>query len=372
MPVAALVVSDDRRLRQGLLALAASAGVRAHPVGGRALFSGVYAPLPDAPLTIFGPDVLSDDAVVEVLKSARFAGTRAVVASLTPVAPDRLPDGVARYCLPAHEPQLLKLLVNAANTVSRSATVIEVRGATGGAGTTTAALLLAGAASSLDHDVTVIESGASPPALELILGLENQSAVRWADLLGEHGSLRDLPHPEALRAALPRAGALRILARGGANPVPSNDAVGEVVASLARERGIIILDAGSHPRPERAEGVGVRSEISALVVPRTVTAVVRASEELSRSVGAKPVVVTRARRGGVLTGRDVERAIPTRLIGELPEISGLQNMADRGVGLPSAKARCWRVMRQIFTDLLATIGNSDYSTEGARPIRVVK
>lgn len=356
-PVAAVLVTQDRRLRQAVLDLAASAGIRVHPV------ARIPDPLlPQPPLHLFGPDAQHLTSATPPNSSAVFLTLEAPVPALAPTpaptatrAPAPGADPIEKFHLPAHEPQVLKLLVHAANTVCRMGTVITVSGVTGGAGTTTAALLFAGAAASLDHETSLIEGAGPPPAVEFALGLENAPGIRWPDLINTGGQLRDLPHPEALRLALARWRSIGVLARRGGSAAPQETAVAEVIASLARLRGIVIMDGGTPHRLDVAAGGGMRADISVLVVPRTVSAVVQAHELIAKTSGEKPLVLTRARRGGVLSQRDVERALATDVVGELPEIAGLQNLLDRGTGLPGPRARCWKEARSLMHEILSSI-----------------
>ena len=352
-PVAAVLVTQDRRLRQAVLDLAASAGIRVHPVG------RIPDPLlPQPPLHLFGPDAQHLTSATPPTSSAVFLTLQAPVPAPAPTmtqTPAHGAEPIEKFHLPAHESQVLKLLVHAANTVCRMGTVIVVSGVTGGAGTTTAALLFAGAAASLDHETSLIEGAGPPPAVEFALGLENAAGIRWPDLINPNGQLRDLPHPEALRLALARWRSIGVLARRGVGTQPQQTAVTEITASLARLRGIVIMDGGTPHRLDVAAGGGMRADISVLVIPRTVSAVVQAHELIAKTSGERPLVMTRARRGGVLSQRDVERALGTAVVGELPEISGLQNLLDRGTGLPGPRARCWKEARSLLHEVLGAI-----------------
>lgn len=352
-PVAAFVVSNDRRLRQAVLTLAASAGVRVQPLPAQSSPGQLepvtaHAPIPRVPLVLFGADASPTNTLGA-------PSSQIVTVSLGDTNPGDARN-LPRFYLPQDEESLLKLLTHAANSVCRSGTVIEVRGAVGGAGCTSAALLLATAATLMGHDVTVVDSGVGPPSMELILGLEGKSAPRWGDLVDAGGNLRDLPHPQALRLALPRWQSLRVLSRrAGTGPV-SPDAVSQVASSLAREPGLIIMDVGTHLPDTPSPGAGRGCDVSVLVVPRTVSAVVQANEVLTRGQGRRPLVLTRSRRGSVLMQRDIERALPGKIIGEIPEISALQNLADRGMGLPAPRARFWRGIRGFVADILSQVG----------------
>lgn len=344
-PVAAFIVSADRRIRQTLLALAASAGVRVQALD--TLPEGSPpAQAPTPPLYLFG----SDQA--ELVDFVPREAVTAIIAFDT----HETGNGIRVLRLPAQESIVLQLLVHAANIAFRNATVIEVRGVTGGAGTTTAAVLLANAAAGEGHAVTLVETGGLA-ALELALGLENQQTVRWGNLTDSAGELRDLPNPDALRLALPRWRSVAVLACGPDSVAPSHGAVGEVVAALARAPGIIIVDAGTHPGADVPPRGSARPEISMLVVPRTVAAVVRAHRVVGEMAGRPPVVVTRPRRGSLIREVDVRRALSAPVIGEIPEISSLQNLVDRGQGAPGPQARCWPQIRNILRLALETVSD---------------
>lgn len=358
-PVAALVVTNDSRLRQVIFDLATSAGVRVHPT------SEVSAPLlPRAPLCIYGADAQHQIPAVPATSTAALIHVDSPnsVAAITRIPASSSLQTSAQdkahmeYFLPAQEREVLRLLTHAANTACRMATVISVHGATGGAGCTATALLLAGAAAYADYDTTLVEIGGSPPALELALGLENASGPRWSDLTTSDGSLRDLPHPDALRLALPRWRSLGILAQRPAGPAPNSGAISEVISSLARLPGIVILDGGTPHSGSLAGTAEVGDDISVLVVPHTVTAVVQAHniiQEQSRQ--QQPLVVTRSRSGGILSKTDVGRALGVEVLAEVPTIPHLQHHFDRGIGLPGPRARFWNSARALFEAVLEAV-----------------
>jgi len=358
-PVAALLVTKNPRLRQVIFDLATSAGVRVH------LTSEVSAPLlPRAPLCIYGTDsqhqipavpTTSTAALIHVDSPNSVTAIARVPASSNPQtsAPGK---AHAEYFLPAQEREVLRLLTHAANTACRMATVICVHGVIGGGGCTTTALLLAGAAAYADHDATLIEVGGSPPALELALGLENASGPRWSDLTISDGSLRDLPHPDALRLALPRWRSLGILAQRPSDPVPNFGAISEVISSLARLPGIVILDGGTPHSRSPAHAAEIGADISLLVVPRTVTAVVQAHDVIQKQpTQQQPLVITRGRSGGILSKTDVGRALSVDVLTEVPTIPHLQHHFDRGTGLPGPRARFWNSARALFEAVLEAV-----------------
>lgn len=341
-PIAALLISEDQRLHQQVLTLAASAGVRVLTAEQLPDFDIGRAPQP--PLYIFGSDKCH-------LLPAPVERRCVVVTLESATAP--VPD-FELIQLPTAQARLLTHLATAANTVQRRAIVVRVRGILGGVGTTTTAALLAGAAASLDKDVCLVEGTVAAPALELMLGLESDAAPRWGALLNSAGQLRDVPNPDALRLALPRWRGLRALLRKPGTIAPTPQAAADVIGALARAEGIIIVDGGTPPSgtPRPAARLGVDVEI--LLVPPTVTATVSAHALIDQTHRA-PVVLTRARRGSVLTESDLRRAISVPFLGKVPEISGLQDLADRGLGLPNPRARCWNAARTLLQAALATV-----------------
>ena len=330
-------------MRQRLLDLAASADVRVQVV------ATITQPhLPDPPLYLFGDDSAH-------LASAIPHDAHAVIIHLDAPQPNRPGATTPTYSLNGQEREVLQALTRAANAADRQGTVILVEGITGGAGATVAALLLAATYAGSNHNTFLVESGRTQATIELALGLENTTGTRWPDLTLPSGDLVDSPNPQALEAALLRWRSLGILAQRAGASSPGLTTVAEVVTGLARAPGIVILDGGAQAGASAWEAVGLRADICVWVVPRTVAAVVNAHGALENIRGRSPLILTRGSAGGVLSQRDVQRALDARIVGELPDIPRLQALLDRGRGLPGPRARCWAPMEVLASKILAQI-----------------
>lgn len=364
--MAAILVSANRVVRRTVSALAASAGVRLRvleePEHGADVTGAYQQPRLQSPLLIFD----SETAV----RARRIASrSHAVQVQLGEPGVETATD-LPTIWLPAEEERFLRVLIRAANRALRQARIIEVRGITGGAGATTVALTLAGAGAQAGQETVLVETGNCSPALSLTLGLESRITLGWESLVDTAGRLTDLPHPEALYTALPSWRSVRILAQRPTFSQPGNAAVSDVISILARQPGIIIVDAGTQLGPSPNLDLSAVASITVLVVPRTVAGVVQAHEILKSSAEKRSVVLTRD-VGGSLTQRDVKKALPGAVIAEIPRIRRLQARADRGVGLPSFQARYWRDARPILKSLLNSDNATARDTKSGPSLRVV-
>lgn len=180
--------------------------------------------------------------------------------------------------LPAAEPWLADRLADArAGSARTSAGVLGVIGATGGTGASTLSCWLAASAAQ-DRDVVLVDGDPDSCGIDLLLGTEMLSGLRWPDLVGSHGALSSqrlwevLPDIEGLPS-------LRWLSWDRREPVQAP--VAAVVRTLRRACDVVVLDLGRGG--ERTFRMAGQCDAVLVVVPRTVRGLicaVRAGQQL--------------------------------------------------------------------------------------------
>lgn len=253
--------------------------------------------------------------------------------------------------LPDAEPWLLLRLGETAEGARPPGRLLAVVGGSGGAGASTLAVALAQAASQLGHEAVLVDGDPLGGGLDLLLGIENDSGVRWAELAGTHGRLPS----HTLRQALPSAGPVPVVSfeRRWDPPVPE-PAVQAVVAAVRRAADLVVVDL-----PRTVHGPWqdvVRGADHVLLVSRAeVRAAAAASvtaAALARWSRALSLVV---RETGELSGQEVADALGLPLGGRLREDSGLRRAIDRGDGfaLPP-RGPLSRTCRDLLAPVLGT------------------
>lgn len=137
--------------------------------------------------------------------------------------------------LPDDDEELLTMARSACQ--QRSARVVGVVGARGGVGASALASVLARAGAQAQLAVALIDLDHTGPGLELMLGLEHDGGLRWADLDGNGGTIPGGP----LSDALPVWHAVHVLSsdwRGG----PTGNIAPGAVEALASGHDLVVLD----------------------------------------------------------------------------------------------------------------------------------
>lgn len=260
--------------------------------------------------------IVDPDAVRELTVLRPPRRDRVVVVSATDPGPDiwRSALGLGAdnaFELPADESALVGALSAMRAPRRRPGSAIAIIGGHGGAGATTLAAAVAMAAVDDSRRVLLLDVDDLGAGIDLTLGVEAQSGLRWQDLTVHGGTVRG----QSLHDALPKASdGLSILA-------PRRDVAGAVTVDAV----IATLDAG------RADG-----DVIVVDLPRADSAVVRAVVESVDLVA----VVTTATVHGVASSRVVAARIcgtevATEVVVRGPAPGGLRGVevAD-AIGLP--------------------------------------
>jgi secretion/DNA translocation related CpaE-like protein len=318
-----LLVSGDADLIDDVLRLAAANGVEVHlapdPEGARGHW-------PLAPLVLVGADAGG------VVSAARLPRRRDVVlVSRQPTSEDwqRAVELGAEHvvCLPDAERWLIDRLADSGEGTPRDGAIVAVVGAGGGAGASTFATTLALAAATRSLRVLLVDADPVSGGLDVLLGIEDATGVRWPDLADTRGRLS----AASLEQALPHVGGVAVLSTGrdGAATIQP-DAMGAVLDAGNRGFDLVVVDV---PRRLDAavETVLARADETLLVSANRVRSTAAAARLLSvlqvrcSSVG----LILRTDAKGV-SDEAVRSALDLPIVARVPHAPGLAARADDG------------------------------------------
>jgi MinD-like ATPase involved in chromosome partitioning or flagellar assembly len=118
-------------------------------------------------------------------------------------------------------------------------TLLVVVGASGGVGASVLATAVAVRAARAGVDVVLVDGCPLSGGLDVVLGAEQESGIRWADLRGLVGSA----DARALLARLPSVDGVRVLSFGRDATEPGSEVAGAVVSALAAACALVVVDA---------------------------------------------------------------------------------------------------------------------------------
>ncbi len=209
---------------------------------------------------------------------------------------------------------------------------IAVVGACGGAGASVLATAVAIAAHRAGCSVLLADCDRWGPGLDVLLGLETDGGVRWADLAAPAGRLP----ADALHRALPRLPVAR-----GHVPVLCHDRVGsaevsaevvEVVLDSGRRAGdVTVIDLPRHPTPA-ADRVIEQADLTVVIAPADVRGCFAAGPLVARlaDLGARTGLVVRGPSPGGLGADDVAEVLGIPLITSMRPQPGLAKDLESG------------------------------------------
>ncbi len=307
------------------LRLAAAAGIEAEvaPDPGAA-----RSRWPKAPLVVVGDD--QADGL------ARLAPTRRRGVFLVGRDPDDA--GVWRrgvslgaedvLFLPADESWLAGRLADAAEGDRADAVVVGVVGGRGGAGASVTATAFAVTAARQDLSVMLVDFDPLGGGIDLVLGAEGTSGLRWPDLADSKGRIG----AKALHTGLPDRHGLAVLScdRGVLPAIPT-EAAGTVLSAARRASDLVVLDLPRWPDPAAEDAIGGCAAVL-LVVPAEVRAVAAASRVAAglTAIAADVRVITRGPASSGLSGSDVASALNLPLGAHIAAEPRLGEQLDRG------------------------------------------
>lgn len=360
------VVSDDAELLRRLDVLAAAAGavlVRSSasdraPAGDLVLLGTDRLPAADGP-TGRSPIIARRARVVVVATGDPPPSTwqQALAVGAEHVA-----------VLPEAEAWLLDRLLDAASG-RRRARVIGVIGGRGGAGASTLAVALAVTAARDRMRPMLIDLDSLGGGVDLVLGGELESGLRWEDLAAVRGRLQ----PGLLDAGLPRACGVGFLTFDRVGEFRAGvEAVEAVLDAAGRESSLVVIDLPRQVDDLTRAALRHTGEVL-LVVP----AEVRAGAAAGRLVAAIEPLCPQVRlvvRGPAPTGltpQAVADALALPLAADLRAEPGLAGALDQGLAPPvRPRGPLGLLCRRLLSETVEDSGRDGaFEDAGIRPHR---
>ncbi|APU12367.1 septum site-determining protein Ssd [Actinoalloteichus fjordicus] len=324
-----LVLSRDGELLDELLRMAAAAGCEV-----QRLPDAVAARAPWKAASLVVLDAMS---VIEVASAGLPRRAGVVVVCVTPPAEEVWHAAVALgacavHLVPRDEERIVAAFADAVERPGRRGTVLAVLGGRGGAGASVFAAALARASAGRSERVLLVDGDPVGGGLDLLLGAEERTGLRWSGLGAVGGRLA----AATLRAALPSQeigdGAVTVLScdrtDGGE---PTAEGVEAVVTTACRSGDTVVCDL---PRslPAHAITALTRADLAVIVVPAEVRACASAAALLARlRIHDPPLrLVVRGPSPGGLTSADVQRALGVPVAAAMRPEPGLAAALEHG------------------------------------------
>ncbi|KAA2262272.1 hypothetical protein F0L68_13395 [Solihabitans fulvus] len=234
--------------------------------------------------------------------------------------------------LPVGESWLVGALADVLDGPAESAgRVLAVLGGRGGAGASVFATAVAQSVLRRGGRALLVDCDPLGGGLDLTLGAERQSGLRWPALRLTGGRVA----AAALRSALPGRprgrGGLTVLSCDRAGPGPEPQAVAAVLDAGRRGGETVVCDL---PRQltDAAQAVLDRADLAVLVVPAEVRACAAAKRVVERVAGRGVALrlLVRGPAPGGLTPPEVAEAVGASLIAAMRPEPGLAGALERG------------------------------------------
>jgi secretion/DNA translocation related CpaE-like protein len=322
-PGKTLIITEDETLLDDLLRLCAAAGTEPEVAFAAPPGPGSWQ---SAPLVLVGADgtgrVRGLARRTNVLLVGRDLDDQDVWRRAVDIGADHV------LFLPDAETWLVDRIADAAEGVGDPALTIGVVGGRGGAGASTLACALALTAARSGKRAMLIDADPLGGGLDILLGAERTTGLRWPDLAESRGRVNS----GALEESLPRSHSLGVLSwdRGDSVVIPP-PAMRSVLGAARRRGGLVVLDLPRRIDDAVTEAL-VQTDVGLLVVPaelRAVAAATRVASRMGLLLGDLRVVA----RGPFTSGLDdteIARLVGLPLAGELPPEPDLLRTQDLG------------------------------------------
>lgn len=268
---------------------------------------------------------------------------------------DAVAIGAAGVVAPGDDDAALAALVGALDGRVEGCTVSVVGGSGGvGASTFAVALGLAGAGRGLA--AVVLDADPTGSGVDLVLGSERDSGLRWPDLAAVDGTLAG----ESLSDVLPRRhGVATIAWPGDAAQVQAPAAAGAVWSAATRAFDLVVADV---PRPDSARSESTSEGWVESVLAGSVLTVVVIGDDIGGLGAARRIVprvtercgsvlaVVASRRGG-LGSAAVEETVGLRVMARVRPDRRLRAAVDQGRGPGRSRS-----LRRASSQVLDTLG----------------
>jgi secretion/DNA translocation related CpaE-like protein len=326
------VVTTDDDLLDDLLRLAAAAGVEVEvavdPAAARGRFTA-------APLVLVGAD-----QAVACLRARLPRRADLVIVAREGGPPDAWdhagPLGAAQVAvLPAAQPWLVDRLAGSQERPAPGR-VVAVLGGRGGAGASVLSAGLAVTAAERGRRVLLVDADPLGGGLDLVVGWEGDSGLRWPELTGTSGRL----DAGALVRALPGRGELALLSFDRRElPTAPPEAMAAVLDAGRNARDLVVVDVPRHLDPAAVVALQAADQ-GLLVVPAEVRAAAAAAKVAAAANEhcAQLRLVVRGPSPGRLTADEISRSLGLPVAGTLRPEVGLPATLESGMA-PTAHGR---------------------------------
>jgi secretion/DNA translocation related CpaE-like protein len=344
-----LIITDDDRLLDDLLRIAAAAGIdpahRSAPES-RALWRSASL-------------VLLDAALVRQAIAARLPRRPGVVVIAVATPDAEMWEMCVRLgaertvVLAGSEETLIGLLSDAADSGSGGGRCVAVLGACGGAGASVFACAVAVAAAQA-AEVLLIDCDPWGAGLDVLLGVEGDPGLRWGDLAAPSGRLQ----VDALQRALPvvrsGSGQVAVLCPGRAGGEIGADVLDVVVDAGRRSGATTVLDLPRAPGV-LADRAIQHADLVVLITPADVRGCWAADRVCGRirDSGSPAGVVVRGPSPGGLSAAELADVLGMPLLASMRPEPGLARNLEFGLTLGTGRRR---PLLKAARSVLATVG----------------
>lgn len=204
-------------------------------------------------------------------------------------------------------------------------TVVGVVGARGGVGASTFAAALAVSAVHGGLSTVVVDGRHEGAGIDVLLGIEDEPGLRWADLQDARGEV----DPRRLLGLLPRWSGAWVLSADRGRVLPRPEEVEhDVFRALGSVADLLVLDLPASRLAEHAQSCD-----AVVVVARCDTLSVAGTQSVAAALEGVPLgLVCRGAGAGRLLPHEVADASGTELWGEIVTDPGLRAAVEAGAG----------------------------------------
>lgn len=320
-----LLATRDPSLIDAVAATALALGTAVTVVGDREELRAVW---PGAALRLVGVDMVARAAEMEGRGDGRTWVVGQPDADLLAASAELEAPALA---LPQSSVQLAEVLTRGREP-EPSAVVVAFYGGSGGVGTSSLTVATALMAARRGARVAAIELADCGGGLDLLMGLEAASGVRWNELGDASGELGRLDEQLVV------GDGVSLLAMGRDSAVrPTRTALAAVLRSLGRRQELILVDAG---HGQRLDWLGVAQPV--IVVAAHVRGVAAARMAAEQRGPVRSQLVVRTGPGASLPAGAVAEALGLPLLGTIRHDRAVARLAATGAGIVDSPARRFR------------------------------
>jgi secretion/DNA translocation related CpaE-like protein len=340
-----LVVTRDGELRDELLRLCAAAAVTPDVVGDAALARRDWLV---ASCVLVGADCAGELTALGMPRRADVS-----LVAHPPETTQLWRDAVALRAdrvvvVPDFEAALVDRLADTLDGNQEPARTVAVIGARGGAGASTFAAALGLTAARRGGDALLIDLDTCGGGIELIVGCESESGLRWPDVASTKGRVS----ADALRAALPTREGLAVLSwRQSDQASLDHDAVRVILTAAQRGCDVVIADL-----PRRLDPAATVAALAADTILLVATSDVGSTAAGGRllpslaSLCADVRLVVRRLPGAAVEPDPVASCLGVPLAATVPTRRGVWRSIEQGLG-PLAGGRLSPICSRLLNEL---------------------